>query len=214
MFKKTLGFVAVAAALTGLGLASTTTANAADTTTTSNPETHATVKLTAGTGTDGSVTLVSAPSITFATSELKGASAEAAPTVSGNLIVNNAGGADGWNVSVTASPMTATNASTQKTNTLTGGTYTMNFAPTAIKSSTDTAADTNNSSTKPTATPAAIDTGTDTTGKASTILSAGAGDGVGTWDGGFSATNLTVPASAIEGSYSSTLTWALNNAPA
>ncbi|AYM03907.1 WxL domain-containing protein [Levilactobacillus yiduensis] len=211
MFKKTLGFVAVAAALTGLGLASTTTANADSTDPTT---TNATVNLTAGTGTDGSVTLVSAPSISFKDSTLNGSAATAAATLTGNLIVNNAGGADGWGVTVSASPMKATNATTNKVSTLKGGAYTLSFAPSAIKSTTDTSADDTNKSTVPSSTDAKIDTGDDTTGSGTTILTAAAGDGVGTWNGGVKASDLTVPASAIEGSYTSTLTWALNNAPA
>lgn len=210
MFKKTLGFVAVAAALTGLGLASTTTANAADTSGTTEPQTtNATVDLKAGTGTNGSVTLVSAPSIKFTAAEaLNGSSSTAKPTVSGNLIVNNAGGASGWNVSVAATPMKS------DANTLNGGKYTMSFAPKAIVSATDTSADATNKSGAPTGTDAGIETGVDMTGSAKTIVSAATGDGVGTWDGGMTSSDLAVPASAIEGSYSSTLTWALNNAPA
>lgn len=208
MFKKTLGFVAVAAAFAGLGLVSTTTANAA----TADPTTtQASVDLTAGTGTSGAVTLVSAPSIKFTAADaLNGSATTAAATVNGKLVVKNAGATTGWNVTLAASPMTATDANeSTKTNTLTGGLYTLSTTPKADVTGTDT-----NTSTAPDSKTVEVNTGSDTTGSASPIMSAAAGAGVGTWDGGLASTSLAVPSSAVEGSYTSTLTWALNNAPA
>ncbi|TGD18231.1 WxL domain-containing protein [Levilactobacillus suantsaiihabitans] len=205
MFKKTLGFVTVAAAVVSLGLASATTANAADTGDQNSKNTTASVELKAGTGTSGAVTLVSAPSIVFTAGNLTGSAITATSEVSSDLVVKDAGSGAGWNVTVSATPM----ADSAKNVSLSGGSYTMNFNPSAEQTGTD-----QNTSTAPIAPSTKIETGADTTDSATNVFTAEAGTGVGTWKAGMTATELAVPSSAVEGNYVSTLTWTLGQAPA
>lgn len=202
MFKKTLGFVAAATVVAGLGLATSTTANAA----TSPAETNANVTLNAGAGDKGAVTLESAPNIDFGTDNtLTGSAIKAKGTLDNDLIVNNAGDTTGWTVTLSSSALS------NGTDTLTGSTYQLTGDATAITSPTDTTADTGNNSGKPTVEGTTVN-GDGTTDNKGAIFSAAAGDGVGTWAAKLNAPTLNVPASAKSGAYTSTLTWTLNNA--
>jgi len=219
MFKKTLGFVAVAAALTGLGLDSTTTANAdvADGATTGT--TAANVNLTADPNGAGGVSLVQVPTLSFADKVLTGSKDTTTLGVANNLVVKNAGAATGWSVTVNGTAMTA------GTNKLSGGSYDLKSASDqALPVQSDfTTEDTSNKTTATVSSATdsvtgdtfngvAVDTGVDTS--AQPVMNALANQGIGTFSANFGKDSaLNIPASAIAGKYESTLTWTLNNTP-
>jgi len=120
----------------------------------------------------------------------------------GDLEVFNPGNASGYTVTVADSPFTATG----------GGTLTDEKLAFNDSVTTPTApVDTDNFSTPPVLTKTLS-----ITSAPATILSAPAGTGVGDFKTTYSAKDatLSVPAGNIGGSYSSTLPWTLNNAPA
>ncbi|MFC6290399.1 WxL domain-containing protein [Levilactobacillus angrenensis] len=214
MFKKTLGFVTVAAAVLGLGLASGTTANAADTATTgvdanaTSGKTTASVTLDSDTTTGvGGIKLTAVPTIKFATTTLTGAATTAKlDSMDNDLTVTNSGidSATGWQVTLKSDPMT------NGTDTLNGGKYTLSGTAFASKS---TAEDVND--TTATTTPVTIETGASQSQK---ILSADAHQGIGIWNAGLNSENtapsLSIPSQAVKGNYTQNLTWTLENTPA
>lgn len=216
MFNKTLGFVAVAAALTGLGLASTTTANAADTTTptpTSN-STVADVTLNNDTSTGaGGITLTKTPNIHFGEATLTGSNLTQDGTLDSDVIVTNPGVASGWTVTLASDPMykdadsTKNADGTDDTTTkqaLAGGTYTLT---TGGAGATIESGDTNK--TTALAKDIVIPTGASSS---ALVMSAAVNQGIGTWNANYNTTTkLSVPSQTQAGSYSQNLTWTLTN---
>lgn len=224
MFKKTLGFVAVAAALTGLGLASTTTANAAVDANATSGTTDANVNLTADTNGAGGVSLVQVPTFTFADKVLTGTADHTGLDVANNLVVKNGGTTTGWKVTVSADAM---HDETNTEQLLDGGSYDVKSDSTdgqALAVGSDyTTADTTNSTKATISSATATDKSTFyglhmNTGAVMTaqpVMSAVAGQGIGTFSANFGKeSQLNIPASAVAGKYESTLTWALSNTPA
>jgi len=123
-------------------------------------------------------------------------------TETGDLEVFNPGNASGYTVTLADSPFTATGGGT-----LTGE----KLVFTDSVATPTTAVDADNVSTIP-----VLSKTLSVTGAPATILSAPAGGGVGDFKTTYDPTDaaLSVPAGNIGGSYSSTLTWTLNNAPA
>lgn len=221
MFKKTLGFVTVAAAVVSLGLASVTTANA-DVTDATNGSTQANVNLQADESGAGGVSLVQVPTLTFADKTLTGTADHTDLTVGNNLVVKNGGAVSGWKVTASATAMR------DKANTdqlLNGGSYDLKSdGPDALAVGADyTTPDTTNS-TKATVNSATatdnttfnglhMDTGEDMSSRP--VMSAIANQGIGTFSANFgSKSQLNIPASAVAGQYESTITWTLTNTPA
>ncbi|WP_125765488.1 WxL domain-containing protein [Levilactobacillus mulengensis] len=219
MFKKTLGFVAVAAAFAGLGLASTTTANAdvaADATT---GTTAANVNLTADPNGAGGVSLVQVPTLTFADKVLTGSKDTTTLGVANNLVVKNAGANTGWSVTVDSTAMTS------GTDKLSGGSYDLKSASAnALPVQSDFSTEDTSNQTTATVSSAtdsvtgtsfngvAVNTGVDTS--AQSVMNAVANQGIGTFSANFGKDSvLNIPASAVAGKYESTLTWTLKNAP-
>lgn len=213
MFKKTLGFVTVAAAVVSLGLASATTANAADTTPASTSEsTTATVNLTPGdtsTGANG-ITLSQVPNITFAEQKLTGSAIDSTGTLSGNnVVVTNPGIAGGWTVALTASKMT-----NDAGNSLLGASYTLTSkGAQSVKDDLST--------------PVAKADGSDITAVSNTVTVGGDGSvsgtimsataqqvGSGIWNANYDdSSTLSIPSQAVAGEYKQDLTWTLSNTP-
>ncbi|WP_203639488.1 WxL domain-containing protein [Levilactobacillus wangkuiensis] len=219
MFKKTLGFVAVAAALTGLGLASTTTANADVAAGATTGTTAANVNLTADPNGAGGVSLVQVPTLTFGDKVLTGSKDTTTLGVANNLVVKNAGANTGWSVTVDGTAMTSGDDK------LAGGSYDLKSASEkALAVQSDfTTEDTSNDTTATVSAATdsvtgdnfngvAINTGVATS--AQSVMNAAAKQGIGTFSANFGKDSvLNIPASAVAGKYESTLTWTLKNAP-
>ena len=156
--------------------------------------------------TPGTITISTAPGITFGTVNSSADDANYTSTgFSAPLEVADQGQATGWSVSL------ADNGFTSST---TGG-PTLTDAKLTVGSSTAaptvSATDKDNTSTPPTITsPLAVSSAP------ATVFNASAGQGVGTFEATYGPgdANLYVPAGDVGGSYSSTLTWTLSNAPA
>lgn len=167
--------------------------------TTTPPTTSATATIT-----PQPVMLKSEPGIAFGTVDSSADDITYKSTaITGGLQVANPGEPTGWSVSVADSPFTAG----------TGGATLKNAQLSVADSSTTPvkADDADNVSTLPTF------TGTTPISSAPvTVLNAAAGAGVGSFTASYEPTDasLAVPAGNIGGSYSSTLTWTLANAPA
>ncbi|WP_125582616.1 WxL domain-containing protein [Levilactobacillus cerevisiae] len=209
MFKKTLGFVAVAAAFAGLGLVSTTTANAAaansdDVTGNTTAQVSLTNDDTAGLG---GIKLTAVPNIVFDSTALTGAATSAAlKSMDSDLTVTNPGidSATGWTVQLKSEPMTNAEG-----NTLTGGSYTLDGTASVEKTTDDTNATTALTSST------TINTGNT---ESQNIMTAAAHQGIGIWSAGLNSDTtkptLTIPSQAVKGDYSQNLTWTLANTPA
>lgn len=153
--------------------------------------------------TPGTITLDSEPAINFGTVASSASDTTYKSTaMTGDLHVTNPGEATGWSVSVADSPFTDTTSS----NTLKGAVLSLDDSTTApLKADA-----TDNVSALPTFNGALTLSGT-----ASNILNAPAGAGIGAYTASYGNTDasLMVPAGNAGGSYSSTLTWTLSNAP-
>lgn len=121
-----------------------------------------------------------------------------ADTVSDLVEVKNPGNTSGWHVGVSATAF----QTSAKTSTLRGAALT-------FEKGNVTAVDTSNASKAPTATGVTLNT------DSQAILSADAEEGIGIFRMSHTEdqVSLAVPAGNSAGSYSSTLTWTLNNAP-
>jgi len=219
MFKKTLGFVAVAAAFAGFGLVSTTTANADVAADGLTGSTAANVNLTADPNGAGGVSLVQVPTLTFTDKTLTGSKDTTALGVANNLVVKNAGATTGWSVTVDGTAMT------DGSKTLTGGSYDLKSASAnalAVQSDFITADSANKTTASVSSTTdsvtgdkfngLAVDTGT--VSSAQNVMNAAENQGVGLFSANFGSTSaLNIPASAVAGKYTSTLTWTVNNTP-
>ncbi|PMD67866.1 hypothetical protein CBP76_12260 [Companilactobacillus nuruki] len=176
---------------------------AADTSSTT-PDPPTTTSATA-TLTPGTITIKSAPSITFGTVASSADDTNYTSTAfTSPLAVANQGQETGWTVTLAESGFSST-VSGQPS--LTGAKLTMGNS---TKAPTVAAADADNTSTAPILTsPLAI------TNSPATIFKAGAGQGIGTFAATYGSgdANLYVPAGDGGGSYTSTLTWTLSNAP-
>lgn len=153
--------------------------------------------------TPGTITLSSAPGFQFGTVAASANDISYTSTsTSGVLDIADAGTGTGYTVTVAASPFTATGGAALKNAQL----ILDNKEATPIK-----ADDADNVSTPPT-----LVANLTLSSSPVTVLSAAAGSGVGAYTGTYGATDasLKVPAGNIGGSYSSTLTWTLANAPA
>lgn len=181
-----------------LGIGSLGTVAQAATTPASPVTSTATADITPGT-----ITLSSAPSFQFGTVAASANDISYTSTsTSGSLDIADAGTGTGYTVTVAASPFTATGgAALKNTNLLLD-----NKETDPIK-----AVDADNVSTPP-----ALAAKLSLSSSPVTVVSAAAGKGVGAYTGTYGSTDasLKVPAGNIGGSYSSTLTWTLGNAPA
>ena len=153
--------------------------------------------------TPGKITLSSAPSFQFGTVAASANDISYTSTsTSGILNIADAGTGTGYTVTVEASPFTAT-----------GGAELKNAQLLLDNKETDPikADDVDNVSTPPT-----LVAKLSLSSSPVTVVSAAAGKGVGAYTGTYGSTDasLKVPAGNIGGSYSSTLTWTLGNAPA
>ncbi|GEP25299.1 WxL domain-containing protein [Lentilactobacillus diolivorans] len=153
--------------------------------------------------TPGKITLSSAPSFQFGTVAASANDISYKSTsTSGSLDIADAGTGTGYTVTVAASPFTAT-----------GGAGLKNAQLLLDNKETDPikADDVDNVSTPPT-----LVAKLSLSSSPVTVVSAAAGKGVGAYTGTYGSTDasLEVPAGNIGGSYSSTLTWTLGNAPA
>lgn len=153
--------------------------------------------------TPGKITLSSAPSFQFGTVAASANDISYTSTsTSGKLDIADAGTGTGYTVTVEASPFTAT-----------GGAELKNAQLLLDNKETDPikADDVDNVSTPPT-----LVAKLSLSSSPVTVVSAAAGKGVGAYTGTYGSTDasLKVPAGNIGGSYSSTLTWTLGNAPA
>ncbi|WP_125713910.1 WxL domain-containing protein [Companilactobacillus kedongensis] len=149
----------------------------------------------------GSLTLDSAPDISFGTQPLSvGKTTYTSSAFDSTLHVTNPGFPSGWSVSVAGSGFAdATSKAPLKGATL------------SLEAPTIAADDSTNQSTPPTTvSPVTVSSA------ASTLVNATAGEGIGAYTGTFTAgdASLYVPAGNIGGSYTSTLTWSLLDAPA
>lgn len=154
--------------------------------------------------TPGTITIKSAPSIEFGTVNSSANDIKYTSTnFSSGLQVANPGQATGWSVTVSGTPFTtgATNGTTLKGAVL-------DLADT--ETTPVTADDADNVSTLPTFTAS-----TPITSAPAIVLNAAAGQGVGAFTAkyGNNDASLSVPAGNIGGSYTSTLSWTLTNAP-
>lgn len=196
----------VGAAVLGIGslgtVAQAATTPAPETTSATTPApvtSDATAEITPGT-----ITLSSGPSFQFGTVEASANDISYKSTsISGALKIADAGTGTGYTVTVAASPFTAAKGDATLKN---AQLILDNKEATPIK-----ADDADNVSTPPT-----LVTNLTLSSSPVTVLSAASGSGVGAYTGTYGATDasLKVPAGNIGGSYSSTLTWALVNAPA
>ncbi|CAJ1204319.1 WxL domain-containing protein [Companilactobacillus paralimentarius] len=153
--------------------------------------------------TPGTITLSSAPSFQFGTVAASANDISYTSTsTSGILDIADAGTGTGYTVTVAASPFTAT-----------GGAALKNAQLLLDNKETDPikADDVDNVSTPPT-----LVAKLSLSSSPVTVVSAADGSGVGAYTGKYGSTDasLSVPAGNIGGSYSSTLTWTLANAPA
>ncbi|HIY91797.1 WxL domain-containing protein [Companilactobacillus sp. HBUAS56275] len=153
--------------------------------------------------TPGTITLDSAPGFQFGTVAASANDISYTSTSSSGVLgIADAGSGTGYTVTVAASPFTATGGATLKNAQLSLD----NKETTPIK-----ADDADNVSTPP-----ALVANLSLSSSPVTVVNAAAGSGVGAYTGTYGATDaaLKVPAGNIGGSYSSTLTWTLSNAPA
>lgn len=189
----------VGAAVLGIGSLGTV-AQAATTPASPVPSTSSTATADI---TPGKITLSSAPSFQFGTVAASANDISYTSTsTSGSLDIADAGTGTGYTVTVAASPFTATGgAALKNTNLLLD-----NKETDPIK-----AVDADNVSTPP-----ALAAKLSLSSSPVTVVSAAAGKGVGAYTGTYGSTDasLKVPAGNIGGTYSSTLTWTLGNAPA
>ncbi|ATO56632.1 hypothetical protein ATO00_14185 [Loigolactobacillus coryniformis subsp. coryniformis] len=191
----------VGAAVLGIGSLGTV-AQAATTPEPTTPTTPVTSEATAEI-TPGTITLSSSPSFQFGKVEASANDVSYNSTsVSGDLKIADVGTGTGYTVTVAASPFTAKGGAALKNAQL----ILNNKEVTPIK-----ADDADNVSTPPT-----LVTNLTLSSSPVTVLNAAAGSGVGAYTGTYGATDasLKVPAGNIGGTYSSTLTWTLANAPA
>ncbi|MFD1418654.1 WxL domain-containing protein [Companilactobacillus keshanensis] len=206
MIKFVKGFAALGALALALpaGLitakAATTGSTAVTTTTASSPSPLA-KSTDVGLQQTGSLALDSAPNISFGTQPLAvGKTTYTSSTFDSTLHVTNPGFPSGWSVSVADSGFAdATSKAPLKGATL------------SLEAPTIAADDSTNQSTPPTTvSPIAVSSA------ASTVVDATAGEGIGAYTGTFASgdASLYVPAGNIGGSYTSTLTWSLLDAPA
>jgi len=143
------------------------------------------------------VTLDQAPGVDFGSQTIDNSTTTYdADSVSDSIKVTNPGNTEGWSVSVSGTDFT------DKTKTLKG-------AVLSFKDAEVSADDTANVSNHPTS--SQVDVNADN----QTILGANADEGIGKFTAGYTKENvqLLVPAGNSAGSYSSTLTWTLGNAP-
>lgn len=197
----------IGAALLGVGSlgAGGLVAKAADTTSSVTPGPPTTTSATA-TLTPGTITIKSAPGIAFGTVASSADDTNyTSTTFSAPLTVADQGQATGWTVTLADSAFAST---TTGGPTLTNAKLTVGNS---AKAPAVTAADADNTSAAPLLTsPLSV------SGTPATVFKAGAGQGVGTYGATYGSgdANLYVPAGDIGGSYTSTLTWTLSNAPA
>lgn len=199
----------IGAALLGIGSlgAAGITAKAADTTTTPPAplKSNASADITPGTITLDTVPgggSTGTPGILFGTVAADaGDTSYKSTQISSDLHLTNPGNSSGWSITVADSPFTDTDGDTLKGAAL-------SLSDTATPALTADATD--NVSALPT-----FSTVTNLSASPSTILSAPAKAGVGAFTTKFNSTDatLSVPAGNIGGSYISTLTWTLSNAP-
>ncbi|WP_334333268.1 MULTISPECIES: WxL domain-containing protein [unclassified Companilactobacillus] len=152
--------------------------------------------------TPGTISLSSAPSFSFGTVPASADDATYTSTsVTGDIALADAGSGAGYTVSVAASPFTATDGSSLKNAQLSLD----NNVTTPVK-----AVDADNVSTPPT-----LIANLTLSNSPVNVLSAASGSGVGAYTASYADGDalLKVPAGNIGGSYSSTLTWTLSNAP-
>ncbi|WP_129044763.1 WxL domain-containing protein [Companilactobacillus metriopterae] len=185
--KKTLIFGAAAAlALTTMA---PTVASAAVTNSPKTSEADVTLD-------EGNLDLTKVPSFTFGTINAGVASDLKAAPKDDQLTVTNAGVMTGWNVTVSAT------AFTDDANTLT-----LKGAALSLEAGTPTSDSTDG---VPTAKAVAIND------QENSVFSAAAGQGLGEWVNklGDGQARLVIPSGSQPGSYKSTLTWTLTDAPA
>ncbi|WP_246215589.1 WxL domain-containing protein [Listeria valentina] len=160
------------------------------------------------TGNQGPLSIDYVPNFLFGEVEISG-STLTLPDLNSNPLVqvtDNRGSGAGWTLKLSATPFINNEDETKQ---LTGTTL-------SIGGITPEAVDETNTSTAPT--PSAQTYGVSDT-SAKTLLRAGADAGMGSWKGKFktsdgaNSVSLTIPAGNKIGSYTSTLTWSLANAP-
>ncbi|KJW12946.1 WxL domain-containing protein [Levilactobacillus spicheri] len=211
MTKKTLQLLATVALVTGMGLASATTAHAADTTG-GTATTSGNVALTADGdegGSTGGVKLAAAPNVSVPETKMDGgdqtikgfvSSAALGETNDGVVTAINAGHKTDWQVQVASSPFVS-------------GSDTMN-ASTLVMTGTD--ATTTGTGVAPSTLNQAITFNTGSATPNQNVMTAdytNKGEGVGTWSMNYSGATLNLKAGNVAGNYASTLTWTLTNTP-
>lgn len=211
MTKKTLQLLATIAAVTGLGLASTVTANAAISGTQS---TTANVTLNAGSGsgdgsdgnTDGNaggIKLTNVPGFDFGEQTIDASRASATYDAGSNIqpvTVVNPGIATGWNVTVSLAPMKSGDDVLRGSN--------------LVLTGTDSGATTTNSDATGAPTFGSATLAADGSTGAKSVAVATEKAGLGTWNMTYSSAQLEVAQNNLAGVYSGDLTWTLTNAPA
>ncbi|WP_056963552.1 WxL domain-containing protein [Levilactobacillus spicheri] len=210
MTKKTLQLLATVALVTGMGLASATTAHAADTTGTAT--TSGNVALTAEGdegGATGGVKLAAAPNVSLPDTQMNGGDQTIEGFVSaaalgkandGVVTAINAGHKTDWQVQVASSPFVS-------------GSDTMNASTLVM---TGTNATTTGTGVAPSTLNKAITFNTGSTTPNQNVMTAdytNKGEGVGTWSMNYSGATLSLKAGNVAGNYASTLTWTLTNTP-
>ncbi|MFC6323561.1 WxL domain-containing protein [Companilactobacillus baiquanensis] len=151
----------------------------------------------------GNLMLDSAPDISFGTQNLDvSKTTYTNSTFDSTLHVTNPGFPSGWAVTLSDTPFTSTGSTTSTT---------LKGAALSLTDPTLTADDSTNQSTPPTA-----NASVDVSSSAALVADAGLGDGIGAYTGTYASgdASLYVPAGNIGGSYTSTLTWTLSDAPA
>ncbi|WP_407889099.1 WxL domain-containing protein [Levilactobacillus sp. N40-8-2] len=188
----------------GPAFAATTGTSSASASDSSVGPTSQTTQTTAefDTNPNAAIALDSAPNIGFganATPNGKIDMTYSATTADNPVEVSNPGLPSGWNVQVKNSPFTDTAGDTLK-----GAVLSLGEPDVA-------AANTGNPSTAPTAAAFKLDG----TGTNAVVYSAAAKGGLGIWDAnyGLAEVTLAVPAGQLGGTYSSTMTWQLNDTP-
>lgn len=231
MTKKTLQLLASAALVAGLGF-TTVTANADATSGTGSVSTTAKVTLDSkgagdngdgdGGNVAGSLAITSAPDVSFDGGTLDGKTAldlngtltngtesHNKDAKAGAVTVVDPGTASGWTVQVSNTKMANTDSTqTGIASLIQGGK--INFSNAALASE-DSGADAG-VTLQGNGDANAVSLNTEGTDNVP-VYNAAKGSGVGTWTDTFSKSNLTAPAGNVKGSYTSTLTWTLNNTP-
>lgn len=219
MTKKTLQLLATVALVTGMGLASATTAHAADTDNTGTATTSGNVTLTAGDGEEGGgnaggINLKSAPWINIPSTEINGkyqeipAYVNTSDTLSkdynGQVQVVNPGKKSDWNVQVQADKFTTAD-----------GKDALNASTLVLSGVKVAANEANNAGLAP----SLVNNLTFNTGDATANQTVVAADyatnkeGVGTWNTTYAGATLNLSAGNVAGEYKSNLTWTLTNTP-